>query len=171
MSSQKQSTAAVIRVKGVSFNYLQFLWSSIGTIKRTHEQGNFSGALTLATELIDYLPKSIKEKFKEKAALIDYSLNQIKTGRIPQLRKIPDFYMRGIYKNRLLQTYGNIALKTFIDELTTMLDDIGYMENTKVVAEGDADQQGDWLYVQEEEKKKGSRSKRKKSEAPTGTMD
>jgi hypothetical protein len=170
VSSQRQSTAAVIRVKGVSFNYLQFLWNSIGTIKRTHDQGDFSGALRLATELIGYLPQSIKEEFKEKAAKIDYSLNQIKTGSIPQIRKIPDFYLRGIFKNRLLQNYGNIALKTFIDELTTKLDKIGYMENTKIVAEGDAEAEGSWIYVQDEEKRRG-KGKKKKNEAPSGTMD
>jgi hypothetical protein len=171
MSSQRQSTAAVIRVKGVSFNYLQFLWTSIATVKKTQEQGNFAGALALATELIDYLPTSLKEEFKEKAAKIQHSINMIASGNVPQIKKIPDFFIRGIYKTRLLQKYSSAALSGFINELTTKLDNIGYMENTKVVAEGSADMdQESWMELQEREGKKSGRRK-KGSEAHTGSLD
>lgn len=172
LSQQRQSTAAVIRVKGVSFNYLQFLWGNIAIIKRTQEKGQFAGALALAIELIDYLPESMKSEFEDRAAMIRNSLNLITTGRLPQIQKIPDFYIRGIYKHRLLQNYGNAALQKFISELTTKLDNIGYMENTKVVSEGSADGIGEetWLDLQTKESKKGS-SKRKKPEAPSGALD
>jgi len=172
MSQRQQSTAAVIRVKGVSFNYLQFLWSSIGTIRRTHEQGNFAGALKLATDLIVYLPESIKDEFREKAAKINYSFNQIRAGRILEVQKIADFYIRGIFKNRLLQTYGNAALQQFVDELTTKLDKIGYMENIKTVAEGTAEQEGTWMEIEEKQGKKITKKRKTKGEArPTGSMD
>jgi len=164
----------VIRVKGVSFNYLQFLWSSIGTIKRTQEEGNFAGALSLAAQLIDYLPESLKGEFKAKSVMIQHSINAIASGSLPQIKQIHDFYVRGIYKTRLLQKYSAAALQGFISELTTKLDNIGYMENTKVVAEGSADSdQQTWLELQErqgQEGKKGSRRKRG-SEAPSGSLD
>jgi hypothetical protein len=171
LSQQRQSTAAVIRVKGVSFNYLQFLWSSIGTIKRTQEKGEFAGALALAVELIDYLPESIKKEFTERAATIKHSLNLITTGKIPQIQRIPDFYLKGIFKNRMLQRYGNAAFQQFISELTTKLDNIGYMENTKVVVEGSADMdEQTWLGLQEKEGKKSS-GKRKRSGSASGSLD
>lgn len=171
LSQQRQSTADVIRVKGVSFNYLQFLWSSIGTIKKTQEKGEFAGALALAVELIDYLPESIKNEFSERAATIKHSLNLITSGRIPQIQRITDFYIRGIFKNRILQRYGNAAFQQFISELTTKLDNIGYMENTKVVVEGSADMDGQtWLDQQEKEGKKSS-SRRKRNEAASGSLD
>ena len=172
MSSQRQSTAAVIRVKGVSFNYLQFLWSSIGTIKRTQEQGQFAGALALAVQLIDYLPESMKNEFNKKAVTIKHSLNMITSGKMPQIQRIPDFYIKGIFKKRLLERYGNAAFSQFISELTSKLDNIGYMENTKVVAEGSADGvDGEtWLDIQDKEGNKKS-SRKKRSESASGSLD
>jgi hypothetical protein len=172
LSNARQSTAQVIRVKGVSFNYLQFLWQCIGTIKKTHESGNFAGALKLAAELITYLPESMKTEFKSRADQIEVSINLIRTGKLKQISDIPDFFIRGIYKNRLLQTYGMEALKDFINNLTTKLDNIGYMENTKVVAEGSTEvSEESWLKMQEQaqgqEPKKG---KRKRGESPAGIV-
>lgn len=175
MSASRQSTAQIIRVKGVSFNYLQFLWQCIGTVKKTHESGNFAGALKLAAELITYLPESMKSEFKDRASQIENSINLIRSGRLKQIQDIPDFFIRGIYKNRLLQTYGNEALKDFINNLTTKLDNIGYMENTKVVVEGSAEvDEESWLKMQKEgqaqEAKGKGRRRRKDEESPTGVV-
>jgi len=78
--------------------------------------------------LIPYLPKSIKNEFREKVLQIERSMEIIRAGKVPQIQKIPDFYIRGIFKNRLLQTYAHEALDKFMDELSSKLDDLGYME-------------------------------------------
>lgn len=169
MSQSQSGTAAVIKVKGVSFNYLQFLWSKIGIVRQAQEQGNFAGAMKLLASLIPYLPDSIKDTFKEKAVRIEHSMTRIRTGNVPEIKRIPDFFLRGIFKNRLLQSYGNEAFNQFMDELTTKLNKMGYMENTKIVAQGEADEEGDWIEV-DQKSSRGSR-KKKKSEAPSGSMD
>lgn len=170
MSEAQQSRAAVIRVKGVSFNYLQFLWSGIGQIRQQQSLGNFSGAMALTTSFIPYLPDSMKEKFRKMAVHINTVMNAIKSGNIPAVQRIPDFFMRGIYKNRVLQIYSNEVLTKFIDDMTSQLNQLGYMENLKMVAEGEADEGIDWIELDRRRKKQAKRRK-KKEEAHIGSMD
>lgn len=169
MSEAHQSTAAVVKVKGVSFNYLQFLWSQIGQIRQQQAKGNPAGAMGLMTGLIDYLPDSIKEKFRDRARRIQEIMNQISSGSLPQIQKIPDYYTKGIYKNRLLQLFSNEAFQSFVDDLTSQLNRLGYMENLKQVAEGTVDTETDWIPLDKERKRRGQSKKRKPE--PTGVMD
>jgi hypothetical protein len=172
MSQSKQSTAAVVRVKGVSFNYLQFLWSQIGQVRSVQSQGNFAAAMKLVTSLIPYLPASMKDEFREKAQRIEESMNTIRSGRLREVQAIPDFFIRGIFKNRLLQTYANAALSKFVDDLTTKLDKMGYMENVKSVPEGTGEvaTEDSWLKLQTDKENAGKR-RGKKGDSPTGSMD
>ena len=170
MSERHQSRASVVRVKGVAFNYLQFLWSGIGQIRQQQARGNFSGAMSLAGTFIPYLPDSMKEQFRERANHIIEVMNIIKAGRLKQIQEIPDLYIRGIYKNRLLQIYSNESLNKFIDDMTTQLNQLGYMENLKVVREGEAELDPDWIALYKKEKRQSKRSK-KRDASPTGSID
>lgn len=170
MSEAQQSRAAVIRVKGVSFNYLQFLWSGIGQIRQQQSLGNFSGSMALTTSFIPYLPDSMKDEFRKKANHINTVMNTIKSGSIPAIQRIPDFFMRGIYKNRLLQIYSNEVLTKFIDDMTTQLNKLGYMENLKMIAEGTADEGMDWIEI-DRRRKRQAKMRKKKKEEPVGSME
>jgi len=156
MSQATQSRTQVLKVRGVSFNFLQFMWSSYGQIKQVQAKKDYATALTLLTELIRWLPDSIKEEFRNRAIQIEDSINLIKSGRLPQIQKIPDFYMRGIFKNRLLQTYCDLAFKVLIDDLGTKLNNLGYMENVEKITEGE----DDWYAEHRRETQKDARRKR-----------
>ena len=171
MSQSQASKAAVIRVKGVSFNYLQFLWSGIGQVRQQQAAGNYSGAMALVASFISYLPDSIKDDFRDRANHIQEVMDTIKSGSLEVIRKIPDLYIRGIYRNRLLQLYANDALTSFIDDLTTQLNKLGYMENLKVVTEGEADEAANWIEI--DKKRRSTRKRRKKqgtADSPIGNM-
>lgn len=122
--------------KGVSFNYLQFLWSGIGQIRTKQAEGDFGTALKLIAQLIDYLPENIKETFSKKAALIEHSMTLISSGNLPEIKKIPDLFLRIVYKHKLFRAYANLALHNFVDELSTELDQKGYMISRTDVIEG-----------------------------------
>lgn len=124
----RRTKVAKRKDKEVSTNYLMFLWSQIGQIRQVQQQGNLAGAMKMVASLIPYLPKSIKNEFREKVLQIERSMEIIRAGKVPQIQKIPDFYLRGIFKNRLLQTYANEAFNQVMDELSSKLDDLGYME-------------------------------------------
>lgn len=173
MSAGQTSKAAVIRVKGVSFNYLQFLWNGIGQIRQAQASGNFSGAMALVTSFISYLPDSIKDEFRDRANHIQGVMDIIKSGSLEVIRRIPDFYIRGIYRNRLLQLYATESLTKFIDNLTTQLNKLGYMENLKVVTEGEADPTADWIAMDKKRRateKKRRRRKEGSADSPSGSM-
>lgn len=120
-------------------------------------------------QFIDYLPDSLKDEFRERIKKISNVITMLKAGSIPQIQNIPDYFIRGIYKNRLLQTYSFEALSTVLNDMTSKLNDLGYMENLKTVLEGDADQQ-DWMPLHKEQSKK-RKGKKKQPKSPQGIMD
>lgn len=162
MSSQQQqnmSRTQILKVKGVSFNYVQFLWTSLGQIKQVQARRDYASAMQLLADLIRWLPDSLKEEFREKVIKIERSMNHIKAGTLAEIRRIPDFYIRGIFKHKLLQTYADKAFSSLIDELSTKLNQMGYMENTEKVLEGE----DDWyaLHRKDSDKKKRQAAKQK----------
>lgn len=172
MSESRQSRAAVIRVKGVSFNYLQFLWSGIGEIRKQQAQGNFAGAMAIAAAFIAYLPDSMKDEFRKRAADIRAVMDRIQAGNVPEIKAIADFFLRGIYRNRVLQIFSSEALTQFTDDMTSRLNSLGYMENIKQEAIGEADENVDWVKMDQRRKaaQKGGR-RRKRDSSPVGNMD
>lgn len=162
LSSYSQSKTSVVKVKGVSFNYVQFLWNGIGQVKQAQAKRAYSDAITIVTELISYLPDSIKEDFRTEALKIQENIRRITGNNLPQIKKIPDFYMRGIYRNRLLQTYSAQALDSFIDRLTTKLNALGYMESVEHIQEGEDDWYAQQRREQTAKKQKETRAKRTK---------
>lgn len=171
LSERQLAKAAVVRVKGVSFNYLQFLWAGLGQIRDQQSKGNFAGSLQLGVQFIDYLPDSLKEQFREEAKKISAIQELIRADALPQLKEIPDLYIRGIYRNKLLQTYSYAALEEYVNGITSALNKLGYMENLKMVKEGDADVDMDWIAEQERRRKLGEKTKRTRKASPVGKID
>ena len=85
--------------------------------------GDPAGALKYALGLVDYLADEIKQKFRDKAKKIKAHMQQIEAGT-----QGPYAFNRSLNRNRALQSYAFKMLPTFIDELSTMLDQRGYME-------------------------------------------
>lgn len=170
MSSRQQSSAAVTRVKGVSFNYLQFLWKRLDLVAHAREQGNDAVALKLATGMIAWLPKSMKDEFMDESLQIQNNLQIIRSNRLKELQKITDLHERTHKRNWLLAAYSSAALTDFINKLSNKLDALGYMENTKTVTEGTTEGgDGDWAEYYQQNRGKG-KGRRKREEIPTGTV-
>lgn len=167
MSQENVSRTQVVKVKGVSFNFLQFMWSSYGQIKQVQAKRDYATALTLLTELIRWLPDSIKEEFRNRAIKIENSINLIKSGRLRQIQRIPDLYLRGIFRNRLLQSYCDVSFKVLIDDLGTKLNTLGYMENVEKITEGE----DDWYAEHRKEAAAKKRAEKKKSKQPKTEAD
>lgn len=157
LSQENVSRTQVVKVKGVSFNFLQFMWSSYGQIKQVQARRDYATALTLLTELIRWLPDSIKEEFRKKAIMLETNISLIQSGKLKKIRNIPDFYLKGIYKNRLLQAYSDISFKTLIDDLGSKLNNLGYMENVEKLTEGE----DDWYAEQRKEQMRRKRAAKK----------
>ena len=126
----------VRKVKGVSFNYLQFLWNGIGMIRKSQAEGDFPTALKLIATLIDYLPDDIKDEYRDRANMIIDSMNLIAAGKLVQVQKIPDIFQRHVFQKKLLVNYSIEALKDFVDSLSSTLDEKGYLITSKDFDEG-----------------------------------
>lgn len=156
MSKQQASRTQVVKIKGVSFNYVQFLWSGLGSVKQLQTKQAYSEAMRVIIELIGYLPDSIKSEFRDRAAQIALTMNAVKTGKVKELQQIPDFFIKGIFKNRLLQNYCSRSLSKFVDDLSTRLNEMGYMENVEKIEQGEDD------WYREHRKEQAAKEKAKK---------
>lgn len=142
----------VRKVKGVSFNWLQFLWNNVGQIRKAQIEGNISLALKETATLISYLPPDLKEIFEGRAKMIRESINTIVTGNLPKLQEVTDVFHRRNLKQKILATYSEEAFDAFINDLTTELNARGYMESVEFVDEGIGTS---WRLHQEKFQKKG----------------
>lgn len=122
--------------KNVNPQYMTFLWSEIHKFREAQSWGNFAYAMKLAITLIGYLTDDLKEKFEKKADMITNTLNQITSGNVGGINEINDTFQKHIRKKKLLETYANKALNGFITELTSALEQKGYMEHHKNVPKG-----------------------------------
>jgi len=171
MSTQRLSTATVLKVKGVSLNYLQFLWTNIQDVRKVHAQGEYAAALEKITQFIPYLPDSMKDKHADRAGQIQLVMMNIQSDAYPFLKEIPDFFQRGIMRFKLLQNYSRLALEKFISEMTTDLNNLGYMENIKEVEQGDVDLPPEWLKKKIREQKEAAEEEQEQSDYEQGRMD
>jgi hypothetical protein len=126
----------VRKVKGVSFNYLQFLWGNYALIRKAQAEGDIPKALKLAATLVDYLPSALKTEFQKRADQILESMNIISAGNIKQLQDIPDIFLRRAAKIRILNNYSYLALRSFVNDMSTELQKRGYMESVDFADEG-----------------------------------
>lgn len=114
------------QVKGVQFNYVNFLWREIGIARDQQNMGNHRGALRLLITLVPYLPKGIKDQFRLKAAKIMEKMRKIESNV-----QGSTFLMRRIARNREATLYAKRVFEEFVDELSSALDKRGYMEKTR----------------------------------------
>lgn len=136
----------ITKVKGVSPNYMQFLWRNIVAFRECQTQGDYASSIKLAATLISYLPEDFKKRFEKKAERIVESLNLISSQQLPQIQAITDPFQRHIFTSKLLNTYSFESLNGFIDELASMLEKKGYLEVKSYVPEG-----SDLTYVPNDE--------------------
>lgn len=126
----------ITKVKGVSPNYMQFFWRNIVAFREAQTQGDYATSIKLAATLIDYLPEDFKDKFQERAERIIESLNLISSQNLQVIQQIADPFKRHIYTSKLLNTYSFQALNGFINEMSAMLEEKGYLEMKSYVPEG-----------------------------------
>jgi len=179
MSQSEFSTTEVVKVKGVALNYLQFLWGNTGIqgIREAQMRGDYAGALTKATELIRFLPDSIKQKYREMAEAIDgytrlVALNKVtvrdKDGReVNPFLSVPDLFMRLTKKRAVLREFSRQALLSFMDTLTSELNRLGYMENIKFVMQAEMEVPEEFVRMREAMEKEQGEGK----PAVSGTID
>jgi len=111
------------RVKGREFKYESFLWMQINAIRNLERAGNYPAALDGAVSLIPYLPRVFKKQFQDEANEINRTMRKIEAEATGAYA-----FNRSINKNRTLQIYSRKVYPSFIDRVTTLLDDRGYME-------------------------------------------
>jgi DNA-binding ferritin-like protein (Dps family) len=126
----------VRKVKGVSPNYMQFLWLSIGKIRAIHSEGDWATALNLAVSLIDYLPDEFKDEFGKEVDKVLYNIGLITDYRLTALQNIEDMFQRQFLMKKILANYSKAALSRFIKNLSKKLDEKGYYEIKTHVPEG-----------------------------------
>lgn len=124
-------SAEVKIVKGVQFNFVNFVWKEVAYIREKERDGNYALALEVACSLIDYLPIAFKKSMQPEAD------NHLKTmENLRQNVKGMDTFTRHIVAQRTLQNYARINLQKFMRELSDFLDKSGYMEKRDDTAEG-----------------------------------
>ena len=115
--------STVERVKGVQFNYVNFLWKEIAYARDLEKTGDYARALRVLISLMPYLPRGIKDKFKDRARKIQETIQQIEANS-----EGPYAFNRSMNKNRRLQIYAYAVYHKFMDDLASELDKRGYME-------------------------------------------
>lgn len=153
----------------------------MGQIKKARDEKNYTGALYALAELISSLPESMKKQFQDRADHIIYVIDLIKANRLQVLQDTPDFYIRRIKRDKILQMYCAERLATFMNDFSLHLDRLGYMENLKMIMEGQADEGMEWIAIDKKRKKLAARRERRRErkdkgkkrvkQTPTGSMD
>ena len=123
--------STVERVKGVQFNYVNFLWKELAYARDLEKTGDYARALRVLISLMPYLPRGIKDKFKDRAKKIQEAIQQIEAGA-----QGPYAFNRSLNRNRDLQTYAFTVYRGFMDDLGSELDKRDYMEKVKEIRKG-----------------------------------
>jgi len=144
-TDQKMSRGSRATMKGISFNYLRFLWNGIAAVRRAQLEGQNGSALEMAATLIIYLPREIKKDFQKKADKIILDIGQIRNGVFQNIAQETNPFMKALAKRRAIEAYACGALPKFLSELTTSLDDHGYYLSAKTWEEG-------WSHTSQEDR-------------------
>lgn len=115
--------STIEQIRGVQYNYVNFLWRELGKIREAETEGNYAVALERATTLIPYLPDGIKKKFTEKARNIATAINFLANNL-----EGSDIFTTNMAKNRAVQRGARVLLERFVNQLASALDKRGYME-------------------------------------------
>jgi len=126
--------AAVQKVKGVQFNYVNFLWKELARIRDLEVQKEYVAAFHLSMSLMKYLPNDIQAKFTKD---IENYRNVMRAIPEKVRSQAIDRFNADIRINDISQQYANKRLELFLSDVCKMLDKKGYMEKTApIVPEG-----------------------------------
>lgn len=112
-------------VKGVQFNYVQYVWKSISRIDDMEMTGNHYEALKALLRLLNTVPKDIYEMFDKEVTAIKEALAKKRVGAAS--RGI-DWFNKYVVTQRDLNTYAAIVLPDLKRAVCSELDRRGYME-------------------------------------------
>ena len=126
------------KVKGVSWNVQQFIWSNLTKVLELKSQGQIVAALETLIDAVLGMPRHFKDDlgFRAEALMRRDSLNKIRLGKLPELQREPDLFRRNRLRTKYLQEYCSLAFTPFFDKITSALDKRGYMEMGDEVDEG-----------------------------------
>jgi hypothetical protein len=105
-------------------------------IQRARSDGEDDIALGLLTQLVDWLPDDLKDKFKKEADKIREDMLLISSGQLPSLREQTDLLALYALKRKYLRKYSQDALRKFIVSLSHALEERGYYEFKQQTMEG-----------------------------------
>ncbi len=120
--------AKVLKAKGVSFNYLQTIWTILGQVIKMEAAGDYASAMKMLCVNVNIFTEDVNEALGQEAELIEKGMNLIINNQIPALRAESDLFLRGIKREKLLQFYSCEHLKTFKRKLFAMLESKGYLD-------------------------------------------
>lgn len=117
--------AATERVRGVQFNYVNFLWKEIAWIKEMEKQGQYQEGLQSLIDLLHTLPKNVFDKFTDPVSVIhkDIAFLRFKVRDVAL-----DWFNRIVLEKKVIQKYARMALTSLLREVCNELDKRGYME-------------------------------------------
>lgn len=112
--------------RGFESSYQSFVWKELGIIKELERNGHYYQALELAVSLLKYLQPEVRKKQEERAKII---INRVRR----EIEKCPrlDFYVRGVWQNKVARRYGYFYLQELITALADQLGHRLYMEKTR----------------------------------------
>lgn len=115
------------KVKGVQFNYVNFLWKEIAWIEEKQKEGNFALGLQALVDLLYTVPKNIYDQFKDKVERINREMAWL---RLKVRQDAIDQFNLWVLEPKVLNRYAAGELPVLIREVCNCLDSRGYMEKT-----------------------------------------
>jgi len=115
------------KVKGVQFNYVNFLWKEISWVEDQQKKGNFALGLQALVDLLYTVPKNIYDQFKDKIERINREMAWL---RVKVRQDAIDQFNLWVLEPKVLNRYAARELPVLIREVCSVLDVRGYMEKT-----------------------------------------
>jgi hypothetical protein len=119
--------ATTEKVKGVQFNYVNFLWKEISWVEEKQKEGNFALGLQALIDLLYTVPKDIYEQFKDQMERIQREMAWL---RVKVRQDAIDQFNLFVLEPKVLNRYAARELPVFIRAVCNVLDKRGYMEKT-----------------------------------------
>jgi len=117
--------AAVEKVKGVQFNYVNHLWKELAWIEEQKKLGHFAVALQTLIDLLLVVPKDLSEKFKSERERIEKEMAYL---RQKVRAEAVDEFSLWILEPKVLNRYAADELPPFLRSFSDSLDAKDYFE-------------------------------------------
>jgi hypothetical protein len=112
------------KVKGVQFTFVNFLWGELRKIRQDEVGGNYIAALNDLISLLKYMPKGVKDNFREQIKTVKKEIAQ----NMRVVDRAPSTFSKGFIKEKTMQTYCKRTFDEFMDAFLSELDGRGYLE-------------------------------------------